>query len=513
NLLAPLSFPIYYTKDFGQSWKVSKFDGVPDGELLAGGGDPVIVFDSKGWAHMTWLTVTLTLPSLKAEMALRYAYSKDGGATWIASEKMIDTGDIDPTDPIKSKRLIDKEWLAIDRSNSVYQDDIYMVYVELIPDSLENVAGTILIKKKLANDLDFSEQAVAVNTNDYVLVQFSSIAVDNEGVVHVFFMGVDDADHTAFYHAKSIDGGASFLPEKKISDFHLPGFTPDQPNNILVGVDSSRIYPCPHMRVDNSGGPNDGDLYAVWTANGITNKASSGLDIYFTKSTDGGDSWTTPIILNDDNEPTSHQFYPSLHVNEQGVLIVSWYDRRDDLNNIQTHYYMTYSTDGGKSFESNFAVSSSASDFNSIGDKNGGFGIGEYTQVIASSAYAIPVWSDGRTNDGNIDLFIAFVPLYEAALGYEQVGSISSAFSVEGPSPNPISEGGILKLILQKRSDVTIELHSLDGKLVQRHAAWNFPAGDYEIPIDVQDLTNGIYLLTVKTDFGFLSKKLVISGK
>ncbi|MCB9298149.1 MAG: hypothetical protein H6559_34260 [Lewinellaceae bacterium] len=42
-LLAPLSFPIYYTKDFGNTWELSEFNGVNDLEPLTfilGGGDP-----------------------------------------------------------------------------------------------------------------------------------------------------------------------------------------------------------------------------------------------------------------------------------------------------------------------------------------------------------------------------------------------------------------------------------------------------------------------------------------
>ena len=231
------------------------------------------------------------------------------------------------------------------------------------------------------------------------------------------------------------------------------------------------------------------------------------------KSTDGGESWAVPTVLNDDIDPSSHQFYPSLHVNEQGTVIVSWYDRRDDDNNINTHYYMTYSTDGGESFEPNFAVSTATSDFTAIGDKNGGFGIGEYTQVIASSAYAIPVWSDGRNNDGNIDLFVAFVPLYDQALGFDQLSTISPEFSVRGPHPNPVSGEAILKLNLQQSSVIELEVHRLDGQLVQKYAPYNFPSGESELRVETHNLSDGIYTVTIRTDFGYLAKKMIVTGE
>ena len=511
NLLAPLSFPIYFTKDFGATWQVSKFDGVPSGALLAGGGDPVLIFDSKGVVHLTYLTVTIGFPDFNSTMALRYAYSEDGGETWTESEKLIDTGSIDPINPINSERLVDKEWLAIDRSDkSPYFDDVYMQYVEFLPDTLGNVNASILMKKKPAGNNTFTDDIIKVNSQEYILAQYSSLAVDNDGQVHAFFMGITPDEQPSFYHALSTDGGATFSPETKISDFHLPGMAIDEPSNVIPGIDSTRIYPCPHMRADISGGIYDGNLYAVWTANGVSEKVTEGVDIYFTKSEDGGATWSTPIILNDNLDTETHQFFPSLHVNGQGTVIATWYDRRDDIDGLNTHYYMTYSFDGGETFESNFAVSTEPSNFENIGEKNGGFGIGEYTQVIATDGYAIPVWSDGRSNDGNIELFIAFIPIYNEALGYEQVNTISPGFTFEGPNPNPVEETAILKLTLQKAAKASFEIHSLDGKLIQRIADKDFPSGNSQFQLDTSDLPAGMYTLSVRTNLGFVSKRFVV---
>ena len=511
NLLAPLSFPIYYTRDFGDTWEVSEFDGVPTGGLLAGGGDPVLVFDSNGRAHLTYLTVMLSFPAFETEMALRYAYSDDGGATWTESDELIDTGKIDALNPENSERLVDKEWLAIDRNqDSPYFDDIYMQYVSFEPDTLENINAKILMKKKKAGEDQFSDEIIQINTQEYILLQYSSIAVDSKGHIHAFFMGVTPDETTSFYHSVSKDGGATFSPENKISDFHLPGMALDAPNNTIPGVDSTRIYPCPHMRVDRSGGDTDGFLYAVWTADGITEAATEGVDIYYTKSTDGGMTWTTPRILNDNLDTESHQFFPSLQVNDRGVVIATWYDRRDDTEGLNTHYYITYSYDGGETFESNFAVSTEPSDFEMIGEKNGGFGIGEYTQVIATSEYAIPVWSDGRDNDGNIDLYIAFIPIYDEVLGIEQVKTLSPDFTITGPAPNPVKDLATLKLNLEKAAEVSFEIHSLDGKLIQHIPAQNFPAGESVHPLSTQHLSSGMYTLSVRSELGFVSKRFVV---
>ncbi|MEL6925517.1 MAG: T9SS type A sorting domain-containing protein, partial [Bacteroidota bacterium] len=469
------------------------------------------VFDSKGRAHLTYLTVLLEFPSFQSTMALRYAYSDDGGATWTESEQLIDTGGIDPLNPINSERLVDKEWLAVDRNpDSEHFDDIYMQYVSFEPDTLDNVNAKILMVKKEAGADVFADNIVQVNTQEYILAQYSSLAVDNQGHVHAFFMGVTPDETTSFYHSVSTDGGQTFSPENKISDFHLPGMAIDEPTNAIPGIDSTRIYPCPHMRVDNSGGDTDGFLYAVWTANGISEASTPGVDIYFSKSTDGGATWSEPRVLNDNPDTESHQFFPSLHVNNRGVVIATWYDRRDDPDGLNTHYYITYSYDGGESFETSFAVSTQPSDFEMIGEKNGGFGIGEYTQVIANDDYAIPVWSDGRSNDGNIELYIAFIPIRDEVLGFDEVKTLSPGFSVVGPNPNPVYESAILKLDLHKAANLHFDIHSPDGKLVRRTPVKSFPAGTSTYVLNTSELAAGMYTLSIRSELGFVSKRFVV---
>ena len=146
----------------------------------------------------------------------------------------------------------------------------------------------------------------------------------------------------------------------------------DSTQSCIVGFDPARIYPCPHLRVDRSGGDNDGNLYVVWMASGLDENATSGWDIYYSRSTDGGLNWDTPVVLNQDGDPAIDQFHPSLAVNENGVVVAGWYDRREDPNNLETHYYLTYSDDGGSNFVPDFAVTSLPSDFSEIGSKNMG---------------------------------------------------------------------------------------------------------------------------------------------
>ncbi len=506
NFTAPLTFPTFYTKDFGATWQQSTFNGVSATDAILGGGDPIIVFDADGKAYLCWLTMRFDLATFNFSIALRVAESEDGGATWTELDTPLDEGDLIDLFAGDFGKFVDKEWLAVDYSDSPYRNTVYASYLTLVSDSA-SVNYNITLRKKTPEMTRFTEESVPVNSEAYKIAQFTSIDVDSKGVVHVSFAASVDSINWAMYHTKSEDGGESFSPEKKISDFHIPRLSGDEPETNIVGIDSSRLYPCPQLVVDKSRGDTDGVLHMVWTGNGTSEKKTEGLDIYYAQSKDGGGTWSEARVLNDDGMPESHQFYPSMAVNADGKLVISWYDRRDDVANIETMYYMTYSEDGGNSFVPSFAVSSEASDFSMIGAQNAAFGIGEYTQVVASSSYGIPVWADGRTNDGNIDIYVAFVPLEEDG-GTVSVSSIVKNFTLDGPFPNPARERAMINLHLEEASQTTITLLGLDGKLIRTISYPKLPTGTHNF--EFNNLQTGEYILRVQTEKGYLAKPLFV---
>lgn len=513
GILGPeLTFPVYYTRDFGRTWKLSDFDGVNDtfSGFLAGGGDPIIVFEADGTAHMSWLTLTLGL-TLKIEVSLNWAISRDGGATWKRQSSVIDKGEL--TDLLNpGGRFVDKQWMAVDRSNSQYRDNIYIAYAEL---NLTDSTYQILLKRKAAGSDVISAEATVLSPQDFVFAQFTSIDVDSKGYVHVLYAGARETDEVAsLFYVRSTDGGATFSAPVRISPFSLPCFPPGTATKedcVLTGIDPNRVYPCPHLRVDRSGGPHDGNLYAVWTADGRDRSETSGVDIYYSRSTDGGATWSVARVLNDDPDPTSHQFYPSMSVNDRGVLVVTWYDRREDPGNMKTKYYITYSEDGGATFAPDFPASSQSSDFAVIGQANGDFGVGEYTQVVTTVGYALPFWADGRGNNGNIEIFTTQIPLAAGVTTkVPVVQTVTDKMAVYGPFPNPVTTEARLTLQLSERSAVRLQLWQSTGQLLQSRDWDNLPEGESTLPLDVAQLPAGAYVVTVTTDFGITALPLVV---
>ncbi len=509
GLTGNLFFPIYYTTDFGETWNLNAFDGISDvsGQLVLGGGDPILVFDSEGAAYLSWLTFTADL-SFEVNITLHWAVSEDGGATWTRTETLIDQGEVDgllnPTG-----RFVDKQWVAVDRSESVYHDNIYAAYAEI---NFTDTTYNILVKTKAAGAESFGP-AVDVTPEDQIFAQFASIDVGSDGQVHVLYAGGKATDTVlGLYHTRSADGGQTFSEPVRISDFHMPCFPPGAGGPCdIVGIDSARVYPCPHLRVDRSGGNYDGNLYAVWTADGFEGDLGQGLDVYYTRSEDDGQTWSEPFVLNNDGLAENDQFFPSIDVAETGQLVITWYDRRDDPANLLTNYYMTHSIDGGETFVDDFAVSSQAADFSMIGEGNGGFGVGEYTQVVTTSAFALPFWADGRTNDGNVEVFTTKIPLTDdVVLDAGAVSTISDRFSVNGPAPNPAREAALVDIRLKANSTVTLTLYDLGGEPVRQIAPATLAAGEHRLTVDLRELPAGIYTLVVRTGFGLTARKLTV---
>lgn len=502
---SPLKVSVYYTKDFAQTWQSSNIVFSPNSSdgFVAGGGDPVLAFDKSGKAYISWLVLTVNLFGAQpVKLALYYSVSTNKGQTW-TSPVVIDFGTI-TLDVLSGGNgtgsLVDKQWMATDRSGSIYEGNLYVSYTRFDIIDSSTVNSSILVKTKPKNNNNFGA-AVKVHQGTYGTIQFSSIDVDDQGNVHVLFFAGNSDDDLALYYTGSSDGGATFQPEIKISDVHFPGVG-ESALNPIEGVAAGRLYPCPHIQA----GKNPGTLFATWCSDGISQQETDGYDIWFSKSVDNGQNWQAPVRVNPGNDPQAEQYYPSLYVSDNGTISISYYDRTDDPGGTDTKYVVTHSFDGGQTFTPSVDASLVSSDFAEIGLLNDDFGIGEYTQVVCTDYYAIPIWSDGRTNDGNIDLYAAILPIGDAVSSSGEVGSVTDAFSVE--LPNPAKEKISLSVRLDKPSRIAIQVFDASGKLLYTEKMpGSQVAGTYRRDIPV---TPGAYFCRVDTEYGFKVKKVVI---
>ncbi len=179
------------------------------------------------------------------------------------------------------------------------------------------LSGSILflfyIPPKILGDSPFSTNTKA---NDIDLGDQTSpaLAVDFQGRAYVVWEDYRNGDWD-IYFAKSTDFGATW----------------SSPNAKVSTDGSNSTQSAPQIAI----GP-DGTLYTVWQ-----DDRNGDYDIYFAKSTNGGTNWTDPNIKVDNG--TLGQTTPTIAVSSAGTIFVAWEDYRWGNYDI----YFSKSTDGG----------------------------------------------------------------------------------------------------------------------------------------------------------------------
>jgi hypothetical protein len=138
------------------------------------------------------------------------------------------------------------------------------------------------------------------------------------------------------YFSRSTDAGAVWSTNLRLSSDN-----PDHEANT------------PSLTLDNLG--NIYVCYAHYDWNTFN------VDVYFTRSTDGGLSFSSPVLVNDTTRAA--QDHPSIAVDTSGqVVYVAWQDTRNSIGTPNFDIYVSRSTDGGLTFGPSVRVDDTGSD-------------------------------------------------------------------------------------------------------------------------------------------------------
>jgi len=140
--------------------------------------------------------------------------------------------------------------------------------------------------------------------------------------------------------------------------------------------------PLPAMNVDQT----TGAIYVAWP-----DSRNGNMDIYFSASKDGGQTWSANTRINDDTG-SAIQYMVDLAIDRHGTVLSAWEDNRNGAWNI----YYSNSTDGGQTWAANLRVSSQ--------DTPGTYNRpGDYFAIEAGPGDNVSVvWTDGRGADFDI---------------------------------------------------------------------------------------------------------------
>jgi hypothetical protein len=155
-------------------------------------------------------------------------------------------------------------------------------------------------------------------------------------------------------------------------------------NLIQGGINGIGLCGQTFVAVDHSGGPTNNYIYVLASVEPFS--ASNGTDVMFARSTDGGQTFSAPIRINDDpvNQNKWHWF-GTLSVASNGRIDSVWYDTRNAANNIDTQLFYSYSTDGGVTWAPNVQVSNT---FNPQAGFPNNQKIGDYITIVSDNTGA-----------------------------------------------------------------------------------------------------------------------------
>ena len=359
----------YYSTDGGKTWTsktlTSKF-GVY--------GDPVLTFDTKGQLYYFHLSDYKKGTHLDRIVCQR-AKSVDGKFTKGSSPKPNGT------------KVQDKHWVIVNPVNNA----IYMTWTQFDAyDSADPKDSSIIVFSKSTNNGRSWSLPVRISKfggdclDSDETVEGAVPAIGPNGEIYVTWTGPK-----GLVMQKSTDDGKTWLPEERIIQEHVGGWDLEIP-----GV--YRANGLPILKCDLSNGPNRGTLYLNWCDQ---KNGEDDTDVWIMKSTDGGETWSERIRVNQDG-PGKHQFFTWMDVDQSnGHLYFVYYDRRDQ-SGIETDGYVTASRDGGKTF-----VDTKISKTPFIPNKAKFFG--DYLNIAAVDGVIRPIWP--RYDNGEITLWVALL--------------------------------------------------------------------------------------------------------
>lgn len=388
-------------------------------------GDPVIAIDDAGVIYYFWLS--FNSGSFVGDIFL--TKSTDWGQTWQPS--------INCT-PGSPSTLDDKPWARIDGN------DIFLTWYEY--------GGSGGLNFKRSTDYGASWSAGV------------TVGYGGNGTMAIRGTGSDVFVGWGFQDIrlnKSTDMGQTWQGQQTIIPVTWdPPYTPYRLNNV----------PCFDASNDHS------QLYVVFACSRF---GANQLDVLFSRSTNGGSTWTTPIKVNDTPPGnTSLQFYPFMAVDDQDNIHVVWHDSREGGTTVLAQYY-AYSTDHGQTWSPNERISDASGNAQTF--------IGDYTACAVNANHVFALWCDCRNGSANPDVF--FSSRVNDIGVQEQETQTAQGSTLRLSFPNPLFRGSEISYW---PLDAKLSLYRIDGRKVAH----------VEAP--------GVYFVELSKGTQHITKKLIV---
>src|SRR5579864_1387079 len=281
--------------------------------------DPNVAWDTRGRVYQTVLPFNAFWggASLHPDGGIYLSYSDDMGAHWTTGNGGQPLASLSNAVATQSGDVVDKQWVAVnDVTGSPFQDHVYAMWSVFERNNTKiEIAVSRDRGQTFSKPVTITAPAQTGPSNTYIYP-----SVDAAGDLYVAFASFPinrNKPPATIYVSRSTDDGKTFAPF--VAAAANVGVLPstDLPNTtfrdgITENSAASPTYP--------------GHLYLTYE-----DWDGAQMDVKFVQSTDAGQTWSTPVTVNDNVDaagvPTD-QFQPSIAAGPDGGVAVAFYDRR-----------------------------------------------------------------------------------------------------------------------------------------------------------------------------------------
>ena len=375
NISASGSQAQFYSTDSGTTWGQSNLP-VQTGLNDAFHSDPTVDWTSDGTA---WST-TIGINSAATVLRMRAYKSTDNGATWTFDATF--SG---------SHNSADKQIMWTDHSNSSpFKDNIYVCWHNGTPAFTNRRTGPGGSWQTPLQISGAESTGTAIGCD---------VKTNSFGDVFNFW---PTTTNRRVFVAKSTNGGVSYGTPVQIAqmfdgfDIGVPSFNG---RRALIYVSAGAYRTAVKDMV-----------YATWTdltgAAGCTSSANEpGANvasacktrIWFSRSTNGGTTWSAPAMLN--NQASLNDQYNQWMVVDEttGALSIIYYDTVGDAGRKKSDVWYQSSFDDGASWSPAVKVTSAQTD-ETVAGADSGNQYGDYNGLSGYAGIFFPSWTDRRNN-------------------------------------------------------------------------------------------------------------------
>lgn len=305
----------YVTRDGGDTWR--RIDG--PGDPVFPGGDPMVDFDGQGRAYLSTLASGFSVWR-----------SPDGGRTW--------------SGPAEVEGTFDRQWVVASDATGEGEQPVYAA-----ARAGRGPGASIAVFVSEDGGRRFRERA-RMPPDSGVLHGVNDLEVTGDGTILLPYLAFPPRvrgrklGRGLQVMLRSENGGETWAGPHRIGERAMFSNAADQ-DLMYKGLGMGGAT------VDESGGAFDGTVYLAWS-----HVMDGHVQPMLASSRDGGRSWSSPARVNRGGRD-SHHSTPQVAVGPEGVVAVTWNDRRHDPEDQCYHHYVAISRDGGRTFGAGRRVS------------------------------------------------------------------------------------------------------------------------------------------------------------